>query len=412
MDSVHRGDDPGRRDSRHLQRPDPPLGVVARKSSKRPVHPVHRGRWAWAPAIVVTATVAGALTGPLALAASAAGAAPTAAVQHAGTARSASPHSVSAPTTGPGSVGVALLDGPADAVNNPRARAYIVDALAPGTTIHRRMEVSNTTTSAQHVAVYAAAAAITGGSFVGAAAHTANDLSTWTTVSQPALDVPAGATAVDTVTVAIPSTASPGERYAVVWASVSNAGDAGNIELVNRVGIRMYIYVGGTNPATGFTVNTLTGQRNSGGHPLVRAVVHNTGGRAVDFSGTLTLSAVTGGLRGGPYPAQLGTTLAPGQSEPGWFVLTDQVGDGPWNATVTLHSGLNQQTFQAQISFPHAPGTAPAIAAHPASGGFGVVTILISAILVVLLAALAALAIITYRRRRHHKNHLGVHQEL
>jgi hypothetical protein len=375
------------------------------KSSKRPVRPVHRGRWAWAPVIVVAATVTGALTGPpFASAASAAGAVLPATVQLAGTAGSAIPRSASDPATGPGVVGVRLLDVPADAVNNPRAREYIVDALAPGTTIHRRMEVSNTTASTQHVAVYAAAAVITGGSFVGAAARTANDLSSWTTVSKPSLDVPAGATAVDTVTVAIPSTASPGERYAVVWASVSNAGDGGNIDLVNRVGIRMYVYVGGTNPVTSFTVNTLTGQRNSAGHPLVRAVVHNTGGRAVDFSGTLTLSAVTGGLRGGPYPAQLGTTLAPGQSEPVWFVLTDQVGDGPWNATVTLRSGLNQQTFRAQITFPLAPGTGPAAAAHPASGGLGVGTILISAILVVLLAALAALAIITYRRRRHFKN--------
>jgi hypothetical protein len=361
---------------------------------------------------VAAATVVGVVIGPLAPAASAAGSAPTATVQHAGTARSASLRSARDPVTGPGSVGVRLLDVPTDAVSNPRAREYIVDNLAPGATIHRRMEVSNTTTSAQHVAVYAAAAVITGGSFVGAAARTANDLSTWTTMSRPSLDVAAGATAVDTITVAIPSTASPGERYAVVWASVSNAGDGGNIDMVNRVGIRMYVYVGGTNPATSFTVNTLTGQRSSAGHPLVRAVIHNTGGRAVDFSGTLTLSAVTGGLTGGPYPAQLGTTLAPGQSEPVWFVLTDQVGDGPWNATVTLRSGLNQQTFQAQISFPLAPGTAPAAAAHPASGGLGVGTILISAILVVLLAALAALAIITYRRRRHHKNHLGVHQEL
>jgi hypothetical protein len=383
------------------------------KSSKRPVRPVHRGRWIWAPVIVVAATVTGALVGPLTPAASAAGAAQPATVQLAGTAGSALPGSASDPATGPGNVGVRLLDVPADAVNNPRAREYIVDALAPGTTIHRRMEVSNTTASTQHVAVYAAAAVITGGSFVGAAARTANELSTWTTTSQPSLDIAAGATAVDTITVAIPSTASPGERYAVVWASVSNAGDGGNIDLVNRVGIRMYVYVGGTNPVTSFTVNTLAGQRSSAGHPLVRAVVHNTGGRAVDFSGTLTLSAVTGGLTGGPYPAQLGTTLAPGQSEPVWFVLTDQVGDGPWNATVTLRSGLNQQTFRAQITFPNAPGTAASpAAAHPTSGGLGVDTILISAILVVLLAALAALAIITYRRRRHHNNHLGLHQEL
>src|SRR5580693_7195310 len=202
MESVHRGDAPGRRAGRYLQRHDHPLSVVGVVSSKRPVRPVHRGRWAWAPVIVVAATVTGALTGPLASAASAAGAALPAAVQLAGTARSAIPRSASDPATGPGVVGVRLLDVPADAVNNPRAREYVVDALAPGTTIHRRMEVSNTTTSAQHVAVYAAAAAITGGSFVGAAAHTANELSTWTTVSRPTLDLPAGSTAVDTVIVA------------------------------------------------------------------------------------------------------------------------------------------------------------------------------------------------------------------
>jgi heme/copper-type cytochrome/quinol oxidase subunit 2 len=90
-----------------------------------------------------------------------------------------------------------------------------------------------------------------------------------------------------------------------------------------------------------------------------------------------------------------------------WFVLTDQVGDGPWNATVTLRSGLNREAFRAQITFPHAPGTGPAAAAHPAGSGISIVTILISAILVVLLAALAALVIMAYRRRKHHKNHLG-----
>jgi hypothetical protein len=260
------------------------------------------------------------------------------------------------------------------------------------------------------VAVYPAAAAIASGSFVGAAAHTANDLSTWTTMSRPTLDVPAGSTAVDTVTVAIPSTASPGERYAVVWAEVGNVQTGSSVDLVNRAGIRMYLYIGGTNPATSFIVHTLTGQRDPHGHPLVRALVHNTGGRAVDLSGTLTMSSVTGQLTAGPYSAQLGATLAPGQSEPVWFVLTSQITDGPWNATVTLHSGLTQQAYRALITFPRSPGTAPPAAAHPASGGYGVVTILASAILIVLLAALAVLFI--YRRRRLHKNRLGAYQGL
>jgi hypothetical protein len=380
-------------------------------SSKRPIRVVHRGRWARAPVIVAAATVigavTGAVTGPLAPAASAAGATRPSIVHRASTVLSAIPRSADGPNTGPGSVGVRLLDVPASAVNNSRAREYIVDALAPGTTIHRRMEVSNSTTSAQQVAVYPAAATITHGSFIGAPARTGNDLSAWTTVSRLSLVIPAGATAVDTVTVAIPATASPGERYAVVWASVSDVQAGGSIDLVNRAGIRMYVYVGGTNPATSFTVNTMTAQRDPHGHPLVLAQVHNTGGRAVDLSGTLTLSAVSGELTGGPYPAQLGTTVAPGQSEPVTFTLTDQVGDGPWNATVTLRSGLNQQTSRAQITFPHAAGTAPAAAARPAGGGLSLVMILTGAILIALLAAITVLAIITYRRRGHHRNHPG-----
>jgi hypothetical protein len=349
------------------------------------------------PVTVAAAAVIGALAGPFAPAAWAAGAAPPATVQHAGTARSVGPRSAS--VTGPGGVGVRLLDVPADAANNPRAREYIVDNLTPGTTIHRRIEVSNTTRSELRVAIYSAAATISQGSFVGAPAHTANGLSTWTTVSRPIMDVPAGSTAVDTITVAIPATASPGERYAVVWAEVRSAKTGGTIELINRAGIRMYVHVGGTNPVTSFTVNTLTGQRNPGGHAVVRALVHNTGGLAVDLTGTLAMSSVTGALTAGPYPAQLGTTLAPGQSEPVWFTLTSQMTDGPWNATVTLHSGLSQQAFRAKITFPRRPGTAPPAAARPVGGGLGFVTILVGAILIALLAALVAL-IITYRRRR------------
>jgi hypothetical protein len=346
---------------------------------------------------VAAAAVTGALTGPFAPAAWAAGAAPPATVQHAGTARPASPRS--AGVTGPGGVGVRLLDVPADAANNPRAREYIVDNLTPGTTIHRRIEVSNTTRAELHVAIYPAAATISQGSFVGAPAHKADDLSTWTTVSRPIMDVPAGSTAVDTITVAIPATASPGERYAVVWAEVRSAKTGGTVELINRAGIRMYVHVGGTNPVTSFTVNTLTGQRNSGGHAVVRALVHNTGGLAVDLTGTLIMSSVTGALTAGPYPAQLGTTLASGQSEPVWFTLTSQMTNGPWNATVTLHSGLNQQAFQAKITFPRSQGTGPAAAARPAGGGLGLIAILGGAILIAIFAAVIAVTI-THRRRR------------
>jgi hypothetical protein len=60
-----------------------------------------------------------------------------------------------------------LVDVPVSAGNDPRARLYIVDHLAPGTVIHRRVEVSNTTSSPTHILLYAAATGIANGSFRG-----------------------------------------------------------------------------------------------------------------------------------------------------------------------------------------------------------------------------------------------------
>ncbi|MBK5228346.1 MAG: hypothetical protein JJE05_07555 [Actinobacteria bacterium] len=53
-----------------------------------------------------------------------------------------------------GSIGLRLLDAPATEQGDPRAQVYIVDHLAPGSVIHRRIEVSNTATSTAHVVLY------------------------------------------------------------------------------------------------------------------------------------------------------------------------------------------------------------------------------------------------------------------
>ena len=47
---------------------------------------------------------------------------------------------------------------------------------------------------------------------------------------------------------------------------------------------------------------------------MVLATVHNTGGRALDMNGTLQLPAGPGGLSAGPFPANLGVTLAIGDT--------------------------------------------------------------------------------------------------
>ena len=255
-----------------------------------------------------------------------------------------------------GSIGIRLVDSPVSAGRDPRARIYIVDHLAPGTVIRRRIEVSNTTTSTAHVVVYAAAATIVKGSFLGSAGRTPNDLSTWTSIAPRSVDLAADAKKIATVSIEVPHDAAPGEQYGAVWAEVRSAPAAGGgVTEVSRVGIRLYLSVGpGGPPAANFTIDSLTAKRTPDGRPTVVATVHNSGGRALDMNGTLQLLDGPGGLSAGPFPARLGTTLAIGDTEDVTIILDKQVPAGPWDARVLLKSGLLERSAHATITFPDA----------------------------------------------------------
>jgi hypothetical protein len=297
----------------------------------------------------------------------------------------------------PSLVGIRLLDVPADLSNDPRAQLYIIDHLAPGAVIHRRVEVSSTGAAPATVEVYAGAASIAAGSFIGAAAPDQNELSGWILLGQSALTLrPHGNAPVD-VTISVPSRASSGERYAVIWASVSSPPAAqGGVLLVNRVGIRVYLDVGpGGDPPSDFQIDDIAGARTADGRPEVIARVHNTGLRALDIRGDLQLSEGPGSLSAGPFPVTTGSTLAPGDTAPVEVLLDRQLPDGPWTVRLTLASGLLQRTATATIRFPTSPGTENA-AATPDTiawililgvGGF------------VVLAVLCALLIVRRHRR-------------
>jgi hypothetical protein len=304
----------------------------------------------------------------------------------------------SAATASMGSVGIRLADVPISAANDPRARLYIVDHVAPGAVIERHVEVSNTTSSALRVALYAAAATIAGASFIGEEGHTANDVSSWTSVSPTAPEVPAGGTVTAMVTIAAPLDAAPGERYAVVWAEVGSVpAGGGRVIEVNRVGVRIYLSVGrGGSPAADFTIDSLTAERSDQGHPVVVAAVHNIGGRALDVSGTLQLSSGPGGLSAGPFPAALGVTLAIADTEPVTITLDEVVPAGPWNARITLHSGLTQRSATATITFPSSGASLPIKTAATRASHRG--TIAGAAVLAFL--AMAAAGVLLLRRRR------------
>jgi hypothetical protein len=296
-----------------------------------------------------------------------------------------------------GSIGLQLLDIPAKARDDPRARIYVVDHLAPGTVIRRRVEVSNTSAAAAHLVIYPAAATIEGGSFRGAVGHTPNELSSWTSVRPGGVDVPGDGHATATVTITVPRDAAPGEQYGVVWVEARSQPVAeGGVTRVSRVGIRLYVSVGpGGPPAAGFTIDSLTAQRSSDGRPTVLATVHNTGGRALDMSGTLRLSAGPGGLSAGPFPAGLGTTLGIGDTEDVTIALDKRLPAGPWNARITLHSGFLEHSAQATISFPK-NGAGPAVKTTSARAGW--LYLAVGAVAVLLLSV--ALLIVKGRRGR------------
>jgi hypothetical protein len=262
----------------------------------------------------------------------------------------ASPQSQS--TGDAGGIAIRIVDVPAESRNDPLAFSYIVNRVAPGTTVQRRIEVSNSTRSTAAVAVYSAAASIHQGDFVFGPSHKKNELSSWTSVSQGALRLQSGAKAFETVTIRVPKDASAGERYAVIWAEVSTSG-SGGVKLANRVGIRMYLSVGaGGAPPSNFVIGSLTAKRSASGQPLVIAKVHNNGKRTIAITGNLTLSNGPGGVRTGPFPVKLVVPLAPGTTRAVTVRLDKQLPRGPWRAQMRLKSRLIQRVAVATITFP------------------------------------------------------------
>jgi hypothetical protein len=179
-----------------------------------------------------------------------------------------------------------------------------------------------------------------------------NELSRWTRVDRSSLQLAAGTATIVTVVVEVPNNATRGERYSVVWAAVRAPG-AMSVRRVNRVGVRMYVSVGGAH-APRFTVSTPTVGRSASGAPRVRATIHNTGMSTIAVSGSLTLSGGPGGLRIGPVPVRLGRPLAPGSTRRVTLQLTDQLPRGPWRLELALASGSTLHRVRAIAKFPGA----------------------------------------------------------
>lgn len=261
--------------------------------------------------------------------------------------------------SGGSGIGIQLLDIPVDAQDDSRARTNIVDNVAPGTTIQRRVTISNFDDGEQQASVSAAASTVVDGAFTPDDAHP-NELVSWISVDHPTLTLPARSAADVTVTIAVPADAPEGEQYATVWAQ-ADAGrqTASGVTIVNRSGIRVYLSVGaGNGPASDFAIEGVTASTGADGVPQIDAVVHNTGGRAIDVKGSVALRDGPGMTSAGPFDLGTATTILPGATHTVSIPLAAGLSAGPWTATVTLRSGLLEREQTVTLSLPVATQSA------------------------------------------------------
>jgi hypothetical protein len=276
------------------------------------------------------------------------------------------------PAPYPGRFGVRLVDVPASEAKNPRALRYIIDFLRPGTVIHRRILVLNDEPRTAHLTVYADAARIRKGDFVGDAGATRSELTRWTRIRHRRVTLRPHSSVLDLVTIRVPRHATRGEHYGVIWVQQvarahSVTGTA--ISEIARVGVRVYLAVGrGGAPPTSFAITSVSGHRTGQGQPVIKASVRNDGGRAIDLTGTALLAGGPGGTSAGPFKAQQTITLAPGQSGAVTFLPGRTLPAGSWQARISLASGLTDRTASAEVKLGVHPGGGPGLPVFLALG--------------------------------------------
>jgi hypothetical protein len=255
--------------------------------------------------------------------------------------------------------GTRLVDVPVSEAHNPRGLRYIIDFLHPGMVIRRRIMVISQESRKATFTVYPDAAEITKGYFIGDAGQTRNELTTWITVQHSRVTLGPEKSVMDLVTIKVPRVATRGEHYGVIWVQQTAKVRSANgiaVKEISRVGIRIYLAVGrGGAPPTRFAISSISGHESPRGRPFLTATVRNTGGRAVDLSGSVRLTSGPGGTSAGPFSLQRVITLAPGQSGPINFEPPRMLPSGPWLASIKLISGLTVERASATISFSPQP---------------------------------------------------------
>ncbi|KAA0918920.1 hypothetical protein [Dietzia sp. ANT_WB102] len=293
-----------------------------------------------------------------------------------------------------GGFGIRIGEVPVNLADNPRAATYIIDNVPPGKRLERQIVVSSTMAERTTFDLYVGAAHVNDEGYQAEPRGATNALTTWTSLDKTEVTLDPGQEEVVTVSVDVPADAPEIEQYALIWMSTKvdeNNPDA--VQAVSRVGIRMYLSVGtGDGPRPSFSIDSLLPIRLGDGTAAVKAVLENSGARAVEVSGTLDLTDGPGGLS---VPAvESGGKTIPADSRGELIIEVPNSGEfpaGPWSASVTLDSGYGKETAAAEISFPDQGEGEPV----PVKGGLSAAAWIALGVGAALLVALLAL----WRRR-------------
>jgi hypothetical protein len=121
-------------------------------------------------------------------------------------------------------------------------RAYISAVAARGSTIVRKVAVSNNTDEPLVIQLYVGAAERKDDDFVFGEPGEENDVTRWSRVSPGELTIPPGQEMAATVKIRVPDKAASGDHAAVVWAELPGR-EVSGVNVVNRVGVRIYLTV-------------------------------------------------------------------------------------------------------------------------------------------------------------------------
>lgn len=169
-----------------------------------------------------------------------------------------------------------------------RERSYVVRTVAPGASFDDRLEARNPTDSPLDLVVEPVDAAVTpDGSFAPGTTTTAEG--GWLRVTPDRLRVPARGSVRVALRVVVPADAAPGDHIAAVVVRKAEAPSGSGVQVVNRVGVRVYLTV--TPPAAPAPRRAFEfrGLRWTGNRTF-EADVANVGDLLVEPLGTLTIA--------------------------------------------------------------------------------------------------------------------------